>query len=125
MDEEIVGRLKRRMDQLGLNTTALAEMVGEAQQTVSRWVNGTSKIPARFIGACEEAGVANARWLLTGRGAPDVVEGEAQEILEAVRALVAYRPVRSRATSETVLELLDDVQSDPRPDPDKRQDAGG
>lgn len=100
--ETVEGRLKARMETLGMSGRRLAKLTGDSQSNVARWLD-RGGAPADFLLRCEEAGVARAAWLLTGEGAPDASETEAQALLERIRELVApTRPASNPA------EILDD-----------------
>ena len=88
MRTDVEDRISRRMEETGITGRALARATGERPSNVQRWLKDGGA-PTAFLLACEEAGLASAAWLLTGHGAPDASEIQAQEILERIRELVA------------------------------------
>jgi hypothetical protein len=74
------------------------------QSTVNRYLNDAKELPASFVAACEEAGLGNARYLLTGEGSPDLSVAEAETMVEEVRKIVSPR---ASATPHGVDEQAD------------------
>lgn len=111
-------RIEAQREALGISRREIARRTGASQSNVNRWLT-EGGAPASFLLACERAGLGRAAWLLTGEGSPDASETEAQEILEAVRELVAQRPVgqvRSLAADpEVSLDVVDESEAGRRP----------
>lgn len=86
---EVRGRLVSRL--AGRSARWLAGETGYSEKNVQRYVSGeSSTIPADFIGSCEEAGFASARWLLLGEGSPDPIQATtAETVLGEIQRLTS------------------------------------
>lgn len=130
--EDIRCRLRLRLREKAMTAADLAGLTGHGERVVQGWLEegSTRKIRADFLGKCEEAGFASARWLLTGLGPrdPDATDALRLTVIERVIAgAVDQEELQALATStaaadrrEAVRRSIDRDEGDEGRRPDRR-----
>ena len=91
MDEDIADRVKKRMKLLGYKQVPLASKCGVKQSAISKLIRRKTETPD-FIYELSRALETNIRWLKTGLGNPDYIEGGQSEAVTAPAPATAPAP---------------------------------